>query len=60
VTLVVLEQMAFEIAERLRPSCAHLPTEELESLALRMAAIELKYLGLTSPSLKQAGSGFLR
>jgi hypothetical protein len=47
-TIIELERLASEVAERVRPVCAHLSEAELFSLALAMAAVELKYIGLAS------------
>lgn len=50
-TVVVLERLAREIAERVRPVCAHLSETELLALASGMAVIELKFLHRASTTI---------
>ena len=50
-TTVVLERLARETAERMRPVCAHLSEPELLLLASSMAVIELKFLGRASTTI---------
>jgi hypothetical protein len=52
-TILALEQLTSEVAERIRPLSGHLSEVELFSLATGMARIELKYRGLASPTLSE-------
>jgi hypothetical protein len=52
-SILALEQLTSEVAERIRPFSGHLSEVELFSLASGMACIELKYRGLASPTLSE-------
>jgi hypothetical protein len=54
-TIAVLERLAREIADRIRPVCAHLSENELVSLASGMAVMELKFLDRASTTLCEKG-----
>ena len=45
-----LESIRRDIAERLRPSCAHMSEDEFERMVTRMALIEWKHLNDATPT----------
>jgi hypothetical protein len=45
-----LESIRRDIAERLRPSCAHMSADEFERMVARMALIEWKHLNDATPT----------
>ena len=40
--------LALDILHRIRPVCAHMPDEELLTLATQMASVELRYFASTA------------
>jgi hypothetical protein len=44
-----LESIRRDIAERLRPTCAHMPEDEFDKMVARMALIEWKHINDTTP-----------
>ena len=45
-----LESIRRNIAERLRPSCAHMSEDEFEKMVARMALIEWKHINDSTPT----------
>jgi hypothetical protein len=45
-----LKAIRSEIAERLRPACAHMSDEEFDTMVVRMALIEWKHLNDATPT----------
>ena len=45
-----LESIRRDIAERLRPTCAHMSEEEFEKMVARMALIEWKHQNDATPT----------
>jgi hypothetical protein len=45
-----LESIRRDIADRLRPTCAHMSEEEFEKMVARMALIEWKHLNDATPT----------
>jgi hypothetical protein len=45
-----LESIRRDIAERLRPTCAHMPEDEFEKMVARMALIEWKHINDATPT----------
>ena len=45
-----LETIRRDIAERLRPTCAHMSEEEFDKMVTRMALIEWKHLNDATPT----------
>jgi hypothetical protein len=45
-----LESIRRDIADRLRPTCAHMSDEEFEKMVARMALIEWKHLNDATPT----------
>ena len=45
-----LESIRRDIAERLRPTCAHMSEEEFDKMVTRMALIEWKHLNDATPT----------
>jgi hypothetical protein len=45
-----LESIRRDIANRLRPTCAHMSDEEFEKMVARMALIEWKHLNDATPT----------
>jgi hypothetical protein len=45
-----LESIRRDIAERLRPTCAHMSEEEFEKMVARIALIEWKHLNDATPT----------
>jgi hypothetical protein len=51
-----LETIRRDIAERVRPTCAHMSEEEFEKMVARMALIEWKHLNDATPVNNRASS----
>ena len=45
-----LESIRRDIAERLRPTCAHMSEEEFEKMVARIALIEWKHINDATPT----------
>jgi hypothetical protein len=45
-----LESIRRDIAERLRPTCAHMSEDEFEKMVARMALIEWKHINDATPT----------
>ncbi len=45
-----LESIRRDIAERLRPTCAHMSEDEFEKMVARMALIEWKHINDSTPT----------
>jgi hypothetical protein len=45
-----LESIRRDIAERLRPSCAHMSEDDFEKMVARMALIEWKHINDATPT----------
>ena len=45
-----LESLRRDIAERLRPTCAHMPDDEFEKMVARIALIEWKHVNDATPT----------
>jgi hypothetical protein len=48
--VVNLKSIRRDIAERLRPTCAHMSEEEFEKMVARMALIEWKHFNDATPT----------
>ena len=45
-----LESIRHAIAERLRPTCAHMPEDEFDKMVARMALMEWKHINDATPT----------
>ena len=50
-----LESLRRDIAQRLRPSCAHMSEDDFERMVARIALIEWKHLNDATPTSQMNG-----